>query len=65
MFTLTFEAYDPEIENYVTSRLQLVDLAGSERVGMAGTTGQMREESVQINQSLLTLRKVINGLSSL
>lgn len=52
-----------DIDNVVASKLQLVDLAGSERAGLTGNTGVAYKESVDINKSLLTLRKVINGLS--
>jgi len=40
-------------------------LAGSERVGMSGSTGIAQKESIDINQSLLTLRKVISALSNI
>lgn len=41
------------------SRLEFVDLAGSERI--LGDGKQLRE-SIDINKSLFTLRKVINSL---
>jgi len=45
------------------SRLQLVDLAGSEKQSLTGTTGQQAKESIDINKSLLVLRKVITALT--
>ena len=45
------------------SKLQLVDLAGSEKQGLTGTTGQQAKESIDINKSLLVLRKVITALT--
>lgn len=49
-------------ENDVTcsSRLELVDLAGSERSG----DGKPTKESIEINKSLFTLKKVINALEA-
>eukprot|EP00347_Sterkiella_histriomuscorum_P017844 403347757 len=66
IFTITVETVDPSnLDNVVTSKLQLVDLAGSEKISATGTTGQTQKESITINQSLFTLRKVINRLSEL
>jgi Kinesin motor domain len=45
------------------SKLQLVDLAGSEKQSLTGTTGQQAKESIDINKSLLVLRKVITALT--
>lgn len=45
------------------SRLNLVDLAGSERADKTGATGKTLKEGSNINQSLTTLGKVINGLA--
>jgi len=43
-------------------KLNLVDLAGSENISKAGTEKGIRaRETVNINQSLLTLRKLINA----
>jgi len=64
IFTINVEMTstdDPD--NIVISKLQLVDLAGSERAGLTGNTGIAYKESIDINKSLMTLRKVINGLS--
>lgn len=64
IFTINVETTSSDdMDNVVISKLQLVDLAGSERAGLTGNTGIAYKESVDINQSLLTLRKVINGLS--
>ena len=64
IFTLNVEQSDVnDINNVIISKLQLVDLAGSERTGLTGNTGIAYKESIDINKSLLTLRKVINGLS--
>lgn len=64
IFTINVEQSSADdVNNVVISKLQLVDLAGSERAGLTGNTGIAYKESVDINKSLLTLRKVINGLS--
>lgn len=42
--------------------LHLVDLAGSESVGRSGASGDRAREAGSINQSLLTLGRVITGL---
>ena len=49
--------------NVTVSRLQLVDLAGSEKQSQTGTTGVQAKESIDINKSLLVLRKVITQLT--
>lgn len=43
-------------------QLSLVDLAGSECIKRAGTQGSTAREGASINQSLLTLGRVITGL---
>ena len=43
-------------------KLNLVDLAGSENVGRSGAQGKMAREASNINQSLLTLGRVISSL---
>ena len=64
IFTINVEVTDSEdMNNVISSKLQLVDLAGSERTEYTGSTGVGYKESLDINKSLLTLRKVINGLS--
>ncbi|GMH35183.1 hypothetical protein BSKO_03051 [Bryopsis sp. KO-2023] len=51
-------------EEIITSRLTLVDLAGSERAAITSTlTGDLKKESIFINKSLFTLRKVISALA--
>jgi kinesin family protein 4/21/27 len=51
------------VDNQVTAKLQLVDLAGSERTSQTGAVGLAQKESIDINKSLFTLRKVITGLA--
>jgi hypothetical protein len=41
----------------------VVDLAGSERQSLTGGEGKMKKESIEINKSLFTLRKVITALT--
>jgi kinesin family protein 5 len=45
-----------------TSKLYLVDLAGSERIKKSKATGVRLQEAVGINESLLTIGKVISAL---
>ena len=64
IFTLLFEITDNSaVDNQIISKLQLVDLAGSERTSQTGATGLAQKESIDINKSLFTLRKVITGLA--
>ena len=64
IFSVTIESYDLHDTNNVTvSRLQLVDLAGSEKQSLTGTTGQQAKESIDINKSLMVLRRVITALT--
>lgn len=44
-------------------KLNLVDLAGSENVSRSGAKEQRAREAGSINQSLLTLGRVINALT--
>lgn len=62
---LTLSTMDPESSKFVTkrSRINLVDLAGSERVSQTRASGERLKEGVSINQSLLTLGKVIAALA--
>lgn len=45
-------------------KLNLVDLAGSEHIGRSGAEGKRAKEAGNINQSLLTLGRVITSLTS-
>ena len=64
IFSLTIETTDlKQYSNVTVSRLQLVDLAGSEKQSLTGTTGLTAKESIDINKSLLVLRKVIHSLT--
>jgi kinesin family member 11 len=50
-------------EDFVkTGKLYLVDLAGSENIGRSGAINKRAQEAGMINQSLLTLGRVINAL---
>ncbi len=44
-------------------KLNLVDLAGSENVGRSGAKQERKREAGVINQSLLTLGRVITSLT--
>ncbi|KAI8892318.1 P-loop containing nucleoside triphosphate hydrolase protein [Globomyces pollinis-pini] len=46
----------------LTSQLLFVDLAGSERILKSGATGKLKDEAVDINQSLSVLGRVITQL---
>lgn len=48
---------------YRVSKMNLVDLAGSEDINKSGAINERAREAGSINQSLLTLGKVINSLS--
>ena len=50
-------------DNTIISKLQIVDLAGSERQSLTRTEGLAQKESIEINKSLFTLRKVITALT--
>lgn len=74
LFRLVLESqlrYDPSVHESVEdvdrtvlmATLNLVDLAGSESVRHTGATGQRQKEGGKINQSLLTLSRVIQTLS--
>ena len=56
------EGVDRDMSVLVAS-LNLVDLAGSESVRHTGATGQRAKEGGKINQSLLSLSRVIHALS--
>ena len=53
-----------EVVNHKVSKINLVDLAGSERITKTNVTGKHITEANYINQSLSTLRKVIDVLVS-
>ncbi|SCU87605.1 LAME_0D10748g1_1 [Lachancea meyersii CBS 8951] len=50
-------------ENFRVSKMNLVDLAGSENINRSGAQNQRAKEAGSINQSLLTLGRVINSLA--
>eukprot|EP01104_Vermistella_antarctica_P017372 TRINITY_DN614_c0_g1_i1.p1 TRINITY_DN614_c0_g1~~TRINITY_DN614_c0_g1_i1.p1 ORF type:complete len:1209 (+),score=341.45 TRINITY_DN614_c0_g1_i1:157-3627(+) len=58
----TKEVIDGE-ELLKVGKLNLVDLAGSENVQRSGAMNERRREAGMINQSLLTLGRVINALT--
>lgn len=49
-------------EKYIEGKLNLVDLAGSENIGRSGAVQMRAREAGKINESLLTLGRVINSL---
>lgn len=65
VFTITvhakFVSEDGE-DMLTTGKLNLVDLAGSENIGRSGAENKRAREAGMINQSLLTLGRVINAL---
>lgn len=64
IFSLTVETQDiKQLMNVTVSRLQLVDLAGSEKHSLVQTEGIHAKESIDINKSLLVLRRVITSLT--
>ena len=57
------DARAPAADSIVrVSTLNLVDLAGSESVRLTGASGERQKEGGKINQSLLTLSRVIHSL---
>ncbi|ODQ77727.1 hypothetical protein BABINDRAFT_163431 [Babjeviella inositovora NRRL Y-12698] len=65
VFTLTvhMKTTDPSGEELVkVGKLNLVDLAGSENINRSGAENKRAREAGMINQSLLTLGRVINAL---
>lgn len=64
VFTLTVHVKDTSRgeEVFRVGKLNLVDLAGSENVGRSGAENRRAREAGLINQSLLTLGRVINAL---
>lgn len=66
VFTLQVESWPRgRPEELVKAKLSLVDLAGSERQSAIGAAhgGTLQKESISINKSLFTLRKVIMSLA--
>ncbi|OWB80335.1 hypothetical protein B5S32_g4601 [[Candida] boidinii] len=61
IFTITLLKKNINNE-YQISKLNLVDLAGSENILRSGAVNQRAKEAGSINQSLLTLGRVINSL---
>eukprot|EP00462_Mataza_sp_D1_P021546 CAMPEP_0175126944 /NCGR_PEP_ID=MMETSP0087-20121206/4129_1 /TAXON_ID=136419 /ORGANISM="Unknown Unknown, Strain D1" /LENGTH=1515 /DNA_ID=CAMNT_0016408901 /DNA_START=199 /DNA_END=4746 /DNA_ORIENTATION=+ len=64
VFTITLHTKESnEGEDVIkTGKLNLVDLAGSECIGRSGAVNNRAKEAGKINQSLLTLGRVINSL---
>ncbi|KAK6641195.1 hypothetical protein RUM44_012904 [Polyplax serrata] len=65
IFTITvhIKVTTPEGEDLIkTGKLNLVDLAGSENIGRSGAVEMRAREAGSINQSLLTLGRVITSL---
>ncbi|EEB09533.2 kinesin-like protein Cut7 [Schizosaccharomyces japonicus yFS275] len=66
IFTITVHARpkraDPHDDTFRLGKLHMVDLAGSENIGRSGAENKRARETGMINQSLLTLGRVINAL---
>ncbi|KAG6814360.1 hypothetical protein H0H92_010946 [Tricholoma furcatifolium] len=65
VFSITVHVKEPSIageELLKVGKLNLVDLAGSENIGRSGAENKRAREAGMINQSLLTLGRVINAL---
>ncbi|KAJ3105285.1 kinesin motor protein cin8 [Phlyctochytrium bullatum] len=65
IFTVTLHIREatPDGEDLLKiGKLNLVDLAGSENIGRSGAENRRAKEAGMINQSLLTLGRVINAL---
>ena len=62
IFTITlYKQHENEL--FRLSKMNLVDLAGSENINKSGALNQRAKEAGSINQSLLTLGRVINSLA--
>ncbi|KOG99888.1 kinesin motor protein CIN8 [Saccharomyces eubayanus] len=62
IFTITlYKKHQDEL--FRISKMNLVDLAGSENINRSGALNQRAKEAGSINQSLLTLGRVINALA--
>ncbi len=62
VFQIQITQLDPMRGSQKVSTINLVDLAGSEKVRTSGASGETLTEAKNINQSLSTLRKVIDVL---
>ncbi|KAG6900878.1 hypothetical protein C0993_009996 [Termitomyces sp. T159_Od127] len=65
VFSITVHVKEPSIAGedlLKVGKLNLVDLAGSENIGRSGAENKRAREAGMINQSLLTLGRVINAL---
>ncbi len=65
VFTITIHGKEASVDGddvIRTGKLYLVDLAGSECIGRSGAQNQRAKEAGKINQSLLTLGRVITAL---
>lgn len=65
VFSITVHVKEPAIAGedlLKVGKLNLVDLAGSENIGRSGAENKRAREAGMINQSLLTLGRVINAL---
>ena len=62
VFQIQITQLDPMKGSQKVSSINLVDLAGSEKVKTSGASGDTLNEAKNINQSLSTLRKVIDTL---
>eukprot|EP00094_Tigriopus_californicus_P006624 TCALIF_06379-PA protein Name:"Similar to kif11 Kinesin-like protein KIF11 (Xenopus tropicalis)" AED:0.16 eAED:0.13 QI:0/0.84/0.64/0.92/0.76/0.85/14/257/1084 len=64
IFTITVTITEKSIvgqEKFIEGKLNLVDLAGSENIGRSGAVDKRAREAGKINESLLTLGRVINS----
>lgn len=65
VFTITVHMKESSVEGeemLKVGKLHLVDLAGSENIGKSGAVEKRAREAGSINQSLLTLGRVISAL---
>ena len=62
IFLISIQQRNTETGAQKTGNLYLVDLAGSENIGRSGAENKRAREAGMINQSLLTLGRVINAL---
>ena len=63
IFTISLYREHSNGELFRVSKMNLVDLAGSENIHKSGAINQRAKETCSINQSLLTLGRVINSLA--